>query len=270
VVRLSDWPDASFLIPAWDEAIRPHVQVTGEWERDLIADVASRLGRRPRIVVAGGHVGLSAFQLWRARPRAREISVFEPDPVCAALLALNADEWKGARVRLWPLALAAAPALLELVSNPANSADNRLWRPTGELTAGGGDPQQWRRQRVLAMPLDQVRDAAPLDLVFLDAQGFEPEILRGAGATIRRWRPLVAFEWWPRALAARGLDPHAVLGWVERELALELVVHGDDRADLRELTEGLLAADDTAAHAQLVATPRGARSASSLAARKSR
>jgi len=256
VIHLRRWPEVPFLISASDQVIRPVVQATGEWERDLLELSASRLPRRPRIVVAGGHVGLSAFQLWRARPHARELGVFEPDPIAAALLALNARAWRGAPLRLWPFALGATAELLELVSNPINSADNRLWRPSAELAAGGGDPQLWRRQQVLSMPLDIVRARAPLDLLFLDAQGWEPEILRGAQRTIRRWRPLLVFEWWPRALAARGLDPYAELDWVERELAVRLsVAPGSGIADTREATAGLLAADDQAAHTELVGTP---------------
>ena len=79
-------------------------------------------------------------------------------------------------MRLWPFALGASAAVLELSSNPINSADNRLWRPPPELAASGGDPGVWRDQRVLCMPLDSVLDAAPVDLLFLDAQGWEPEI----------------------------------------------------------------------------------------------
>jgi FkbM family methyltransferase len=266
VVYLDEWPDVPFLIPAWDQAMRPYVQESGEWEPGLANFAASQIGRRPRIVVAGGHVGLSAFQLWRARPHAREISVFEPDGVCAGLLALNTRRWRGAPVRLWPFALGAAAELLELSSNPTNSADNRLWRAPSELAGGGGDPAGWRRQPVLSMPLDLVRDVAPLDLLFLDAQGWEPEILRGARQTIARWQPLLMFEWWPRALAERGIDAHAELDWIERELGMRVSVvpgasvvsHRDlsGEVEVRELSDLLLEDVEPIAYAQLVGTPR--------------
>ena len=258
IIHLAGWPDTPFLIPAWDKVIRPHVQSTGKWESELVAFAASHIGRRPRIAVAGGHIGLSAYQLWRLRPRAREISIFEPDSVGAGLLALNVRAWRGAPVRLWPFALGAEAALAELVSNPINSADNRLWRPGMELSASGGDPEMWRRQPTIIMPLDLVRGDCPLDLLFLDAQGWEPEILRGARATIARAKPLLVFEWWPRALAARGLDPYGELDWIERQLGARVFVTGDLQRDprgARKATARLLDDADGAAHLELVGFP---------------
>lgn len=257
VIHLSRWPDVPFLIPSSDQVIRRHVQATGEWEPELARFAADRIGRRPHIVIAGGHVGLSTFQLWQACPRAREISVFEPNCICAALLAVNAARWNGAPVRLWPFALGATTEFLELTSNPINSGDSRLWRPPVELAASGGDPDQWRRQPVLNLPLDAVRAGARVDLLFLDAQGWEPEILWGARETIRRWRPLIMFEWWPQALAGRGIDAHDELDLIEREFGVRLTLPKTPEvsANLHELTDSLLEDVDHTAYAQLVAVP---------------
>ena len=74
------------------------------------------------------------------------------------------------------------------------------------------------------MPLDSLRGGAPLDLLFLDAQGWEPDILRGSRERMRRSRPELVFEWWPRALAARGLDAHDQLDWIEADLGMSVSI----------------------------------------------
>jgi FkbM family methyltransferase len=264
VTRLDGFADHPFLIRGTNQVIRPIVLSTGGWEPELMAHVGSLLPDRPWIAIGGGHVGLSAFQLWQASPRAREIVVFEPDSVNAALLAMNIRSWGESPVRSLPVALGAKTELAELASNPFNSADNRLWEtiPAG-LAAGGGDPDRWRRQVTLSVTLDDVWGDAPLDLLFLDTQGWEPEVLRGGQQLIGRARPLVVFEWWPSALVARGDDPGEFLAWVERELAMTLSVVPvaptpvvtAAGGDVRRLTGLLLDDPDPAAYAELLATP---------------
>ncbi|HEU5211773.1 MAG TPA: FkbM family methyltransferase [Gaiellaceae bacterium] len=256
LIRLDGHEDYPFLIRRDDQVIRPWVATRGSWEPDLLSHVGSLLPEEPRIVVGGGHVGLSAFQLWRARPRARELVVFEPHAVNAALLALNVASWGASPVRTLPLALGVKTELLELASNPVNSADNRLWSSIpGELAADGGDPERWPRRTVLAVALDDYWGERALDLLFLDTQGWEPDVLEGARRVIAHARPLVVFEWWPRALVARNVDPELFLGWVERELKLTLSAIGDT-ADVRRLTSRLLEDDDPTAYAELLAKPR--------------
>jgi len=265
LIRLDAFTDFPFLIRRSDEVIRPHVAATGSWESELIAYVAALLPDRPRIVVGGGHVGLSAFQLWRARPQAREVAVFEPDGVNAALLAVNVASWGESPVRVLPFALGKRTELVKLAANPFNSADNRLWELIPpEFAAGGGDPALWPQQTALSVTLDEIWGDASLDLIFLDTQGWEPDVLRGAQRVIARSRPLVLFEWWPRALLARAIDPEAFLGWVERKLAMTLSVVPAPptpvvtaaEGDVRRLTALLLDDQDPAAYAELLATPR--------------
>jgi FkbM family methyltransferase len=271
LIHLSDHPDYPFLIARRDEVIRKSVRLRGEWESGFANYVASLLPRAPRIVIGGGHVGLIAFELWRARPDTVEIVEFEPDSVNSALLSMNVMSWGESPVRVLPVALGARTNIINLAQNPINTGDNRLWDAIpDELDAGGGDPARWPRQPVVCVALDDIWGDTPLDLILLDTQGWEPDVLRGAEHLLRSRRPLAVFEWWPRALTARGIDLEACLSWLERDLDLTIAIAPAEasglsnpsiypavgESDIRRLTELLLEDPDPNAYAELVARPR--------------
>jgi FkbM family methyltransferase len=254
-IRLADFPDQTFLIPSHDQVIRRHVHERGSWEPGLAAFIGSQLSANARVVIGGGHVGLSAFQLWRERPDIGELVVFEPDSTNASLLALNVWSWGESPVRVMPLGLGRASRELTLWRNPSNTGDNRLW----QSDAGG------LCETVLVAALDDIWRGR-LDLLLLDTQGWEPDVLAGAERVIRDQRPLLVFEWWPQGLAARGIDSYDVLAWLERDLGLqvelvpahasgvhELMSAPTEISDVRELTRRLLDHPEQTIHAELLA-----------------
>lgn len=111
---------------------------------------------------------------------------------------------------------------------------------------------------------------ARLDLVLLDTQGWEPEALRGAERLLITQRPIAVFEWWPRALVARGADIAAFLSWLEHDLEMTLGVvppeasgfsnpsihEAVEDGDIEGITELLLVDQDPAAYVELIASPR--------------
>jgi hypothetical protein len=123
-----------------------------------------------------------------------------------------------------PLGLGRAGGELTLSRNPSNPGDNRLWRSD----AG------WPRETVLVSALDDIWRGR-LDLLLLDTQGWEPDVLAGAERVIRAARPLLVFEWWPQALAARGIDSYEVLAWLERDLRLRVEIVPADASGIHEL-----------------------------------
>jgi len=270
-IFLKDNEHLPFLITKTDQVIRHQVHATGSWEPGLAQFLADRLPPRAHVAIGGGHIGLLAFQLWAARPDVHEIVVFEPDSVNAALLSVNVASWGESPVVGMPMALSDTTSLVTLARNPFNTGDNRLWDEIpSDLDAGGGDPELWERERVVAVALDDVWGDRPLDLMFLDTQGWEPEAMKGAERILLARRPLVVLEWWPRALVARGVDIEAFLRWVEDDvrMALEMLpaeasgasnhdIYGAaDTADIDRITDLLLEDPDHAAYVELVATPR--------------
>jgi hypothetical protein len=110
----------------------------------------------------------------------------------------------------------------------------------------------------------------PLHLLFLDTQGWEPDVLAGATRVILEERPAIVLEWWPHALKARKIDPNDLLTWLERDLRLTIEIvpweasgvhellppEARSLGDVRELTAFLLdQSDESLAYAELVALP---------------
>ena len=70
-----------------------------------------------------------------------------------------------------------------------------------------------RRRRVRALTLVEAlpADLDRLDLIKIDAQGFDGAVLKGARALLKRHHPRVVFELWPAGWRAAGYEPDAVL-----------------------------------------------------------
>jgi FkbM family methyltransferase len=87
--------------------------------------------------------------------------------------------------------------------------------------------------RVAAVVLDEaLGDLQRLDLVKIDVEGMEPRALRGAEATIERFRPVLISEFHPWAIErACGESPLEFLEWLSNWYAAIVVLHGDGRTE---------------------------------------
>ncbi len=72
--------------------------------------------------------------------------------------------------------------------------------------------------RTAAEPLDLVLQrggSGPIDVLKIDVDGFDGEVLAGAGETLRRDQPSIIFEWHPKLYRQTGNDPHAVFATLQ-------------------------------------------------------
>lgn len=155
-----------------------------------------------RIADVGANQGLYTLFLSRLASLG-QVYAFEPDPMLFTALKENVQRNGAANILLFNAATADRIATLKLQSGRFNRGDNRI--VSGDLACG-------RVVEVDAIPLDHAITGNRLDFLKIDVQGFELQVLRGAGHLIQANRDLVIFlEFWPHGLRAAGSDPEELL-----------------------------------------------------------
>jgi hypothetical protein len=87
---------------------------------------------------------------------------------------------------------------------------------SGHLAVTGEAAHYSRRAVVPAVTLDTALAAVPaLDLLRMDAEGSEPQVLRGAEALLRRSPAIAIVTEWSAPMMAIRTDLGALVGWLE-------------------------------------------------------
>jgi FkbM family methyltransferase len=194
-----------------DSVIGMHLFRERQWEIDLIqrtSELLERLGlldrSRSMLIDAGANIGSTTVAFLREKTFDRALA-FEPDPHNFALLERNVRQ-NGLRdkVRCLPIAVGDAPGDVELELSPDNFGDHRVRVEATQGAYGEAD----RATRTVRMErLDDVVSehggAASVGLLWMDVQGFEGAVLKGALELVSRGTP-VEMELWPYGLARAG------------------------------------------------------------------
>jgi FkbM family methyltransferase len=168
--------------------------------------VAEKLaGPTASVIDVGANLGLTAV-LFAGRTSG-PVHALEPSPLaCAHLRQTVAHNGKG-NIHVHEVALGAAPGRCRFFENRRSTAASHL---VAEQTLG-----ERRFVEVDVVTLDAFVEAnavAPVGLVKIDVEGFEPDVLAGARNTIARFRPAVFLEMNAYTLIAfRDHSPRALL-----------------------------------------------------------
>jgi len=168
----------------------------GEWEANYTAAFRRMLRPGARVVDVGANLGwytLIAAPIVGATGR---VYAIEPNPVLAQLVHASVrTNGFGDWAQVLQVAVGDVPGVVDLIAEPAMPGGGfiRPFHPETQDT-----PSQ--ATRVAALPLDSLlaREAAPIDVVKMDIEGWEGMALRGMAATFDRspgMRLLV--EWGP-------------------------------------------------------------------------
>ena len=188
-----------------DEGIDFSIYLLGAFERPT-AQALRRLVRPGSVVLdIGANIGAHCLPLARLVGDNGRVFAFEPTaPARAKLernLALNPD--LVARVQIEAL------MLLDRDRAPLPSAIEASWPVSGKIDDGGSVARAWTTVGAHVITLDRFVAEAGLErvnLIKIDVDGYEPAVLTGAAAVLRRFRPVIVIELAPDALAAQGHD----------------------------------------------------------------
>ena len=226
---------AQLLIPTDDLEIGRVVFATGGYERLYMAravEEMARLGFQPAgrtFVDIGANIGTSTIDALLEFGFARAVC-FEPEKrnfrLLAANVALNGLE---DRVQAYPTALSDEAGLRLLNTSATNRGDNRIIAADQSIRDGCENIVEVECRRFDDLVDDGSITLDEVGLIWLDAQGHEPSVLKGAGKAMAAGIPVV-MEYLPAALQASG-----TLG------ALEAMIreHYTTVIDLHRLSAGL-------------------------------
>ncbi len=190
---------------------------------DLAADPLARLAQTlppaPAILDVGANIGLTALILAAIRPAAR-IAAFEPIAQNASLLERNLRENNLAdRCTVVRAAVGEAPGTTTMIADG----------PWSLVAAAGPAVPVITLDSWCAANLPETR----IDLIKIDVEGYEPNVLAGAAALIRRWRPPVFLEFNSWTLLLQGRNPLAFAAFLWEAFAVT-GANGETFPDARE------------------------------------
>lgn len=234
--------------PVFDRFIWPAIRDTGCWEPAEAAYIRSHLRPGDCALDIGANVGYSALVMSKAVGTTGLVVALEPEPLNYELLCRNLHR-SGAH-NVVPVHSAAGErtgtAILE--RSPDNCGDHRT----------APNPMSTGSLEVPMVTIDELLEGGlDVDLVLIDAQGYDHRVIRGLAGTAARCRPRILTEFWPSGIRNVGDDPDEALGfYLELDYRLTLV-SGRDVSDCGH-TEILELADPGYDYVTLVLEPLGA------------
>jgi FkbM family methyltransferase len=196
-----------------DHGLTPHIAIHGSWELDVEAVLGRLLRRGDRVAEVGANMGYHTLTMAEAVGPTGHVHSFEANPAVLPLLrATIAVNGLGERVTLHPVAALDTAGEVAFSSDPDHIG-------SGHLAIAAEAPNYSRRVTVPAVTLDATLAELPsLDLLRMDAEGSEPQVMRGAAALIGRSPRLRIVTEWSAPMMAMRCDLGALIAWLGGEL----------------------------------------------------
>jgi FkbM family methyltransferase len=219
-----------FTLSFADEVISKALYCSGECDLELISGAMEFLRSIQRcpprgegtLVDVGANNGVISIGALHTGELARAIAI-EPDPFNFSLLRQNVDQ-NGLSSRVICLPYAASDQKGELVFelSRTNYGDHRV-RKNPEKGSTGAERYLESERRVITVPADRLDDllstlpepfTKTIVVIWVDVQGHEGYVFRGAKSILARGIPVVS-EIWPYGIARSGMGPEQFCEIVE-------------------------------------------------------
>jgi FkbM family methyltransferase len=192
-----------------DQAVARELIGSGEWQPEDARALAQHLPRGGVAVDIGGNIGYMTGVLATACGPDGNVFTFEPAATNVGLLRRTVASNGWDHVHVFHAACGDEMGELVLYKDSDNWGNHALAYDDVLHTAGG--------ETVAVVTVDSAlaeHRLSRVDVIKIDVQGWELQALRGAGS-LKRFRPTVFAEFYPRGLEMAGTTPEEM--WRELE-----------------------------------------------------
>ena len=206
------------------------LSVMGTFEPAETELIARRVRPGATVLDIGANIGYFSLLLARCVGPAGHVYAFEPEPRNYKLLVRNAGENGYGNVTCVQAAAAAENGSTTLYLANDNAVDHRV--------SPGEDERETLKVRALRVD-DYLSNVAQLDFIKIDVQGAELGVVQGMSGLLERSpRAEMLIEYWPFGLARGGVEPRAVLDFLDTHgFALHVSSDPDKRVSIDELLD---------------------------------
>lgn len=208
-----EWSSGRFLVSTADRDVSRRTFLSGPFDLDGLRLAHQRIRevlgdafdlKAAEVLDLGANIGTTSVPLVTELGAAK-VHSFEPAPQNFRLLQQNVIG-NGLEDRIFPhrLALSDTKGQVAFELSPRNSGDNRIRVEASSAPGGQFEESSRKVIQVDAVTVDSlindgVFDLEKVGLVWIDTQGHEALLLRGASQLLRSRIPIV-MEYWPYAL----------------------------------------------------------------------
>jgi len=200
--------------PAGDRAMAPIINRDGIWEKNEVKWLKDNVRPGDSCINVGANVGYFAILMSQLTGKQGSVSAFEPNPEVIPFFNQNLEDRKIENVKLYEYAAGNRNGRQIMYLNRKNFGDSRMYNP--KSTKGGGDYKVHgfhripRRRFVKIVTLDSVIKEK-VDVVLIDAQGYDHQVLLGMQSIIEKYQPRILAEFVPQWLTDIGDEPVRIL-----------------------------------------------------------
>ena len=181
-----------FVIDPKDFGVGRALLDRGAYEAEIIDYFLSKIDSNSNVVFVGAHIGAILIPIAR---KASRVIAFEPNPPTFELLELNVGLNNLTNVELHNYALSNTRELLRMRHNAINTGGSYVTKNTDDNDIS-----------VQAIPLDDVVGDIQIDLMIVDAEGFEVQVFLGGQKTLGNTKILYS-EYCRAHLRRQGATP---------------------------------------------------------------
>jgi FkbM family methyltransferase len=203
---LCELGDVRFFVDPADRVVGAWSMWHGGWQRHeleraiAVLEAAGRLRHNAIFVDVGANIGTHTVYALRSGSFARAVA-FEPEPYNLQLLQMNVDiNGFAGKATVVGVAAGAASGTATLFLHPRNRGAHALTEPPSD---DGSESLQVEVVRVDEALAGQGVSASEVGLVWIDVEGYEPQVIQGLEQLMRERTP-IAFEFSPQRIGPAG------------------------------------------------------------------